>query len=731
MAGVRIGVLGPIEVYDHDGSVVPLPRAKGRALLAALTIHFNRQVSRDAILEALWGERPPDGAETTLLSYVSQLRRAVGTGPSVGGNDLRLTGGAGGYRLEGDPDLVDAGRFERLAAEGAAALRTGGTIEADKLLGEALSLWRGRPYAEFADQPFARAASERLGEARLAVVEDHAQAALGLGRHASAVGQLEELMAEHPLRERLCSQLMRALYRSGRQADALAAYGRLRVRLAEELGIDPSPELRELERAILQQRPELDEPTRPAVPPGQPAEPPLSGTVPVGIPPTMFARCGDVHIAYQVVGDGPIDLVFVPGMMNHLELLWEEGSQAERFFRRLASFSRLILFDKRGTGLSDRDIGRPSLEQRMDDLRAVMDAAGSERAAVISHSEGGPLSILFATTYPERVAALVLTSTVARAVPAPDYNCGRGFEAFLTGFRQFVDDGWGRGDSIEWFAPDLAHSKLARANVARWERMSVSPGSLATFLEFFRQLDVRAVLPAVRVPTLVIHRSEDIVVEACHARYLAEHIPGARLVERPGGNHILWSDAGTLADEIEAFVKGAPADIDSDRVLTTVVFTDIVGSTERAGALGDRRWRELLDRHDELSRRLVERFRGQIVKTTGDGILATFDGPARAVRCASELRDALRPLGLDIRAGVHTGEVERRGQDVGGIAVHIGQRVASLAAAGEVLVSGTVHDLVIGSGLEFDPRGSKALKGVPGKWRLFAALTRPENLPLT
>jgi DNA-binding SARP family transcriptional activator/class 3 adenylate cyclase len=702
---VRIGVLGAVEVYGPGGDAVPLSRAKARGLLAALVVHLNRPVSRDALVEALWGETPPAGAEATLQSYVSQLRRALGAGeePSAG---PRLVSRAGGYVLEVDPDLVDAGRFERLAADGAAARRAGDAASADRLLSEAMSLWRGPAYAEFAAQPFTRADAERLEEARLAALEERFDVALELGRHRDVVAELESLVAAHPLRERFSAQLMLSLYRSGRQADALAVYRQLRLRLAEELGIDPSPALRELERSILQQRSEL------------------TGGAPAGaeVPKVRFARSGDVHIAYQVVGDGPVDLLFVPGMVNHLELLWEEGTEAERFFRRLASFSRLILFDKRGTGLSDRDVGRPTLEQRMDDLRAVMDAAGSERAAVIGFSEGGPMSILFATTYPERVSALILASTTARAAPAPDYPCGERVRVFAQALEQLMVDGWGEGRSVEWFAPDLAHSRSARANIARWERMSVSPGALAAVLALWPSIDVRAVLPAVRVPTLVVHRSGDLVLDSFHARYLAEHIPGARLIERSGGNHILWSDAGPLADEIEAFIAGAKVDTDLDRVLTTVLFTDIVGSTERAGALGDRRWREVLDRHDEAACRALDGYRGRLVKTTGDGLLATFDGPARAVRCAGAIREAVRALGLEIRAGVHTGEVERRGDDIGGIAVHIGQRIAGLAAPGEVLASGTVHDLVFGSGLEFEAKGSRGLKGVPGRWRIYAVV---------
>jgi DNA-binding SARP family transcriptional activator/class 3 adenylate cyclase len=715
---VRVGVLGPVEVYGTDGAAVPLGRAKARGLLAALVIHLNRQVSRDALVDALWGETPPAGAEATLQSYVSQLRRALGPSDQQSSGP-RLNSRAGGYVLEVDRDLVDAGRFERLATEGAAAARAGDTASADHLLSEALSLWRGPAYAEFADQPFARAASERLGEARLAALEDQIDAALALGRHHQAVAELEALVDAHPLRERLSAQLMLALYRSGRQADALAAYRRLRLRLADELGIDPSLELRDLERSILQQRSELAEPAVAAIPPS--TEPERSETTARSSVPTVrFAKSGDVHIAYQVVGDGPVDLVFVPGVISHLELLWDPGTEAERFFRHLASFSRLILFDKRGTGLSDRDVGRPTLEQRMDDLRAVMDAAGSERAAVIGFSDGGPMSILLATTYPDRVSALILAATMARATPAPDYPCGERTLMFAETLGQLINEGWGEGRSVEWFAPELAHSRSARANIARWERMSVSPGALAVYLSLLPMMDVRAVLPAVRVPTLVIHRSGDVVLDIYHARYLAEHIAGARLIERPGGNHILWSDAGPLADEIEAFIAGAKVEADLDRVLTTVLFTDIVGSTERAGALGDRLWSELLDRHDELARRALEGYRGRLVKTTGDGLLATFDGPARAVRCARAIGEAVRPLGLEIRAGVHTGEVERRGDDVGGIAVHIGQRISSLAGPGQVLASGTVHDLVFGSGIEFEAKGSRALKGVPGRWRIYA-----------
>jgi len=448
------------------------------------------------------------------------------------------------------------------------------------------------------------------------------------------------------------------------------------------------------------------------------------GGGPTRVPETSYARSGDIHIAYQVIGDGPLDLVFVPGVLSHLDLMWEEGSWSQRFFTRLASFSRLILFDKRGTGLSDRNVGSATLEERMDDVRAVMDAAGSERAAVIGYSEGGTMSVLFAAAYPQRVSALVLASTSARFLPAPDYPCGPIAGAGLDTLARVAEEDWGRGGSVELFAPALSHSQAARANIARWERLSISPGMLVDYLEINKHLDVRSVLPALQVPTLVLHRSGDPVFEPFHSRYLADHIPQARRLELPGGNHILWDDDHAVADAIEEFLTGAKGDADLDRVLTTVVFTDIVGSTERAQALGDRQWRRLLDGHDDLARRHLDGYRGHLVKTTGDGVLATFDGPARAVRCACAIRDGVADLGLEVRAGVHTGEVELRGDDVGGITVHIGQRIAALADPGQVLVSGTVHDLVFGSGLAFDHRGARTLRGVPGTWPVFAVSGR-------
>lgn len=432
-------------------------------------------------------------------------------------------------------------------------------------------------------------------------------------------------------------------------------------------------------------------------------------------PETQYAKSGDVHIAYQVFGDGPINLVMVPGFVSNIENYWDEPDFT-RFLLRLGSYARVVTFDKRGTGLSDRVAELPGLDERMDDLRAVMDAAGMEQAAVLGISEGAPLSILFAATYPERCRALVLYGSFSR------FSHWFPTEQALEAFFGYVEKAWGTGASVQRFAPSRANDATFQRWWGRNERLGASPAAVAALMRMNSQINISAVLPTVRVPTLVIHRTGDKTVDVDGGRDVARHIPGARFVEFPGIDHIFYvgENANEIADAIEEFLTGSCAQVPLDRVLATVLFTDIVGSTEKAVALGDRRWRDLLDSHHATIRRNLTRFRGHEVKTTGDGILATFDGPARGVRCACAIADEVRPLGIDVRAGLHTGECEMSGDDVGGIAVHIGARVAALAGAGEVLVSGTVKDLVAGSGLRFGDRGSKYLKGVPGEWHIFA-----------
>ena len=435
-------------------------------------------------------------------------------------------------------------------------------------------------------------------------------------------------------------------------------------------------------------------------------------------PKTQYAKSGDLHIAYQVMGTGPLDLVFVPGFVSHLEYQWEHPESA-RFLERLSSFSRLIRFDKRGTGLSDRVGGIPTLEQRMDDVRAVMDAVGSERAALFGVSEGGPMSLLFAATYPERTSALVLYGSYARRAWAPDHPFGRTGEE-MGRIIETMEREWGGPVGVEIWVPSMAGDERFRHWWANYLRLAGSPGTAVSVMRMNMEIDVRHVLPAVRVPTLVIHRTGDRLTRVEQGRYLAERIPAARLAELPGDDHVPFFNSDQIIDEVEEFLTGTRHATEADRVLATVLFTDIVGSTERAAALGDRKWRELVEGYYLLARRELTRFRGREVDTAGDGFFASFDGPARAVRCAEAIAAGVRSLGIEIRAGLHTGECEVIGDKVGGIAVHIGARVASLARAGEVLVSSTVKDLVAGSGISFEDRGTQTLKGVPGEWRLFA-----------
>lgn len=436
------------------------------------------------------------------------------------------------------------------------------------------------------------------------------------------------------------------------------------------------------------------------------------------LPRTLYAKSGAINIAYQVVGDGPLDLVFVPGFISHLDLQWADPRIA-RFLEKLASFSRLILFDKRGTGLSDPVAGPAPLEERMDDVRAVMDASGSERAAVLGLSEGGAMSVLFAATYPERTRALILCGTFPTGIV--DLNEKPGLQRWIDGIQRVraATEHWGEGRTLAQMAPS-ADSERDRIGRGVFERSAASPQMARTIIDMALETDVRDLLPALRVPTLVLHRAEELVPVEC-AREMAERISGAQLVVLPGVDHIpFYGDADGYTEEIEEFLTGARQAPPSDRILTTVMFTDIVGSTERAAALGDARWRELLSQHNQLIRAELKRHRGREVKTMGDGFLATFDGPARGIRCARAIVDQMRSLDIALRAGLHTGECELIGNDIGGIAVNIGARIGALAGADEVVVSSTVKDLVVGSGISFSDWGVRELKGVPGQWRLFA-----------
>jgi len=439
---------------------------------------------------------------------------------------------------------------------------------------------------------------------------------------------------------------------------------------------------------------------------------------------TRYADSDGVSIAYRVHGEGPLDLVLVPGFVSQVELLWEEPEVA-RFLRRLTAFARVLVFDKRGQGLSDRPGRPPTLEESMDDLKAVVEAAGFKRPALFGISEGGPMSALYAATYPDDISDLVLFGTFARMLKTPDFPPGIPEEA-LNRWGAVIQRDWGKAVALNVWAPSRVGDTEFERWWARLLRQGTSPAGAIALMDLYREMDARAILPAIDVPTLVLHRADDRMVPAAQGRYLAENIPGARYLELPGNDHLPFAgDIDGLLDEVEEFLVGSRGARESERALATILFTDIVGSTAKAAELGDRDWRALLERHDAAVRRQLSLHRGREVKTMGDGFLATFDGPARAIRCARAVQDEVAGLGIEVRAGIHTGEVELIGDDVGGMAVNIGARIGALADPGEVLVSSTVRELVVGSGLEFAERGVEKLKGAPGEWRLFAIDSPP------
>ena len=672
-------LLGPLEVGDGS-TTIAIPGRKQRALLARLLLDANRTVAADRLVDDLWGESVPESAQKMVQIYVSQLRKILPDG--------LLQTRPPGYAVEVEPASIDLVRFEQLRREGEAAHAAGNAELAARRFDEALSLWRGDALAEF-QEPFAQAEASRLDELRLACVEARIAADLDRGRHAELVAELEPLLTRYPLREGLRAQQLLALYRSGRQSDALAAYRSFRNLLADEVGLDPSPRLKELERRILRHDRTLDyQPVRTAAAPG-----------------VRYVRNGDVSIAYQAIGNGELDLVLVHGWVSSFQPGWERPALA-RFYERLAKMGRLIMFDKRGVGLSDRVANVVSLEERMDDVRAVMDAVGSERALILGISEGGPMAALFAATYPQRTAGLVLMGSYARRLWAPDYTIGRRAEDIwssnlapedwgLPAARRFVDERApslsGDEDAYEWYA-----SYLVRG---------ASPGAVAQLARMNAEIDVRHVLPSIHVPTLMLYREREYLREA--ARYMGERIPAARIVELPGADHLPWEGSqDDVLDEIERFAADLDATPEPERVLATVLVVEADGTQEAC----------------DLVRADVARFRGSELALTDDTLIATFDGPARAIRCGSALMERARAHGRSARAGLHTGESELGGDALAAIPVSIAAALKDQAEPGEILVSSTVRDLVAGSGLGFSERERQPLhvEGVPGAWRVHA-----------
>jgi DNA-binding SARP family transcriptional activator/pimeloyl-ACP methyl ester carboxylesterase len=705
---VEFRVLGPLEV-TACGQSLEVAGARTRAVLAMLLVHANQVVSADRLTEELWPGQPADRAAASMQVRLSELRRAL---RSAGEADRLVTRNPG-YLLRVAAGEVDASRFEQLAAAGIAALAAGDAGTAAQRLDEALDEWRGPALADV-DAPFARAEAGRLEETRLGVLETRAEARLACGMHRDLIAELETLTAAYPLRERLWAQLMLALYRAGRQADALHAYSNLRSILISELAIEPSPEVRDLQASILRQDPALGCPPRRDAHGNAEAE---------AAPQTRYVQSDDgIHIAYQVLGDGERDILFVPGLMSHLELLWEEPETAG-FFRRLATFGRLILFDKRDTGLSDRAQADSPLEERMNDVRAVMRAAGSAEATLFGYSEGAAMSILFAATYPERVTSLILGSAAARWFPAPDYPCGQGTEEMFEALVDIAAHRWGQGETIEWYLPSQSNSPRARQLFARFERMAVSPSAFLRMARMIHEIDVRAVLPAIHVPTLVIQRLNDRITPPFHGRYLASHIAGARYFEQPGDHSLRFAQSGdsdALCDEIAAFLTGASPTRDPDRVLVTILLAETVGSQAAAADAGRQGHIGPPDAHNAATRQQVLSHRGRLIKSAGKTVLATFEAPGQAIRCAAAVRDRAAALGIQVRAGIHTGEVDLVGDDITGPSMRITDGVAALAQPAEILVSRTVKDLVAGSGISFTGRGNHKLAGPSDEWPLFA-----------
>jgi DNA-binding SARP family transcriptional activator/pimeloyl-ACP methyl ester carboxylesterase len=701
---VEFHILGPLEVTS-GGRLLSVGGTRTRAVLAFLLMNANTVMSADRLAEEVWPGLAHRRAAANLQVRLSELRKAL---RSVGEGD-RLATQAPGYVLRITHDELDVLRFRQLAASGREALAAGDAATAVRLLDESLALWRGPALADLGDLQFATLEQARLEEERLGVFESRVDAQLMCGRHREPIAELETLTTEHPLRERFWSQRMLALYRAGRQADALRAYRELRSTLIDQLGIEPGPELRELEAQILRQDPALG--YRPAQQTGARAQ-----------PETRYAENGEIHIAYQVLGEGETDIVFVPGAMSHLDLLWEDPETAS-FFRRLATLGRLILFDKRDTGLSDRAPAYSPLEERMDDVRAVMHAADSSETALFGYSEGAPMSILYAATYPERVSSLILGAATARYRWAPDYPCGRGSDEMLASLEKIAAHQWGQGATIDWFLPSRASSPQARQMFARFERMAASPSAFLRIVRMVREIDVRAVLPAIHVPTLVIQRSEDIMTPPCHGQYLASHIAGARYFEQPGDHALRFARSGDidrLFDEIEDFLTGESHRRDPGRVLATILLAEVVDSTAHAAKVGDHPQAGQLDVRSAAISQRVRSHGGRLHESTAQSILATFDAPGQAIRSAAALRDDASAHGIQLRAGIHTGEVELVGGDIRGISADIARRVTARAQPAEILVSRTVKDLVVGSGVSFAGRGSHELIGTADRWPLFA-----------
>ena len=699
----RVRLCGPLALeIDGRDSVAAVPAGQARSLLAYLLTRDDRRAERGALIDVVWPGGAPKDPQADLRVILTRLRRALAPATLDGRQQLRLALPAPVW-----VDVEVATRAIEAAREAARDVAWGRALEQAQA---ALELLRPGflPGQEGAWAQEARRAHEEL---ELEALECIARSGLALGGAELATAQraARDLVSRSAFRETGHRLLMEALAATGNVAEALQVYDELRVLLRDELGAAPAADVQALHQRLL-----AGEPTISAV----------RTVVRAGIAaaPTRYARNGEISLAYQVLGDGPTTLLLVTGWVLPMEAIWEDPAYV-RFVERLASSFRVILWDKRGTGLSDRvAVDRlPTLEERMDDIGAVLDAAGAERAAIAGLSEGAVLAALFGAAHPERTRALALYGGWGCTVGDESYRAMPGrerFEEFAADVQRSWDD---MGPFLALWAPTYEHDPAVREWWTRALHRGASPASAVAWLRMLADFDIRGVVGAIHTPTLVLHRAGDRIIAVENGRWLAASIPGAEYVELAGDDHLWWlGDQDALLDEIERFLVGAAPAREPDRVLATVLFTDIVDSTRRATELGDRRWRDLMARHEAIVRDRLARFRGHEVKTLGDGFLSRFDGAARAIRCAAAIRDAVLPLGLELRAGLHTGEVEVVEDDVHGIAVAIAARVAATAAPGEVIVSRTVRDLVAGSGIEFEDRGTHDLRGVADDWHLYA-----------
>jgi DNA-binding SARP family transcriptional activator/pimeloyl-ACP methyl ester carboxylesterase len=690
---MRFRVLGPLEVRGADGETRDLPAAKERLVVATLLARANSVVGVDTLVDVLWDDDPPRTAGKTLQTYISSVRHAIGAD--------RIVTRAPGYVLRVDDDGFDSAVFVDLAEAGHRQLSQGQAAAALKLFRDALALWRGGAYEEFAGRAFFIGECTRLAELRWNVLEASIDAQLAMGEHQQVLGLLESLVGEHPLRERFWAQLMLAQYRSGRQADALQSYQRARRTLAEQLGIDPGAELRQLEQAVLLQDPALDlRITAGAAREGDDFVPPT----------THYAPVGDAFVAYQTLGEGPDDLLYVPDWWSHVEGIWEHPTPRS-FLRRLASGRRLVLFDSRGTGLSD-PIDRSAsytLEDWVDDARAVLDTVGSRQAVVYAASVGVRMSLLFAAQHPERVRALVLVNGSPSMADTPPGRVG-----FDEALRRMTAR-WGSGPGFAEVLPHADEDAVFAAWFARFQRMGVSPGQLAGRMRMFWDTNIDEVAPLVSVPTLVMHRRDNKVSPLASGRRIADLIPGAEFVELDGDDHF-WAagDTEPILAELEAFLDGTGPSRMPERVLATVLVVEMAASA----ADGEARFQHAATRHvDRHGGRRMDRGSAD----DGNALVCTFDGPARAMACAWALVDTARQHGLEAGAGLHAGEIDRRSDAVSGPALTLAEAAARQASPGDLVVTRTIVDLVAGSGHEFTALGPLEAAGLDRAWECYRA----------